>query len=52
MRYDPIYLKNVCLYKYTHRSSHWGSPVTNLTSIHEHSGSISGLTQWEDPALP
>ena len=28
------------------RSSHCGSAVTNLTSIHENAGSIPGLTQW------
>ena len=27
-------------------SSHYGSAVTNLTSTHEHMGSIPGLTQW------
>ena len=28
------------------RSSHRGSAKTNLTSIHENTGSIPGLTQW------
>ena len=36
-----------CLYLRWHcRSSHHGSVITNLTSIHEDVGSIPGLPQW------
>ena len=35
------------------RSSHWGSVVMNLTSIHEGMGLTPGPTQWvKDPEWP
>ena len=34
-------------------SSHHGSPVTNLTGIHEDTGSIPGFAHWvKDLVLP
>ena len=42
-----------CYTRINFRSSHCGSAVTNLTSIHEDAGSIPGLAQWaEDLAMP
>ena len=43
-----------CILKnYTNGSSHHGTAVTNLTSIHEDVGLIPGLTQWvKDLVLP
>ena len=38
--------------KFGPRSSHCGSAVTNLTSLHEDVGSLPGLVQWvKDLAL-
>ena len=35
------------------KSSHHGSAVMNLTSIHDYASSIPGLPQWvKDPSLP
>ena len=39
--------------KILYRSSHCGTAETNLTSIHEYGGLISGLALWvKDLALP
>ena len=40
-------------YKELYVSSHRGAAETNLTSIHDDTGSIPGLAQWaKDTALP
>jgi len=38
--------KSVIYYIKDFRSSHHGSVETNLSSIHEDTGSIPGLAQW------
>ena len=45
--------EGVCTFKnVTHRSSHYGATVMNLTRIHEDEGSTPGLAQRvKDPAL-
>ena len=45
-------LEMIATLKMQKRSSHRGSVVTNLTSIHEDVGLITGLIQWvKDLAL-
>ena len=47
------WLFNTELKKASEGSSYCGSAEMNLTSNHEDTGLIPGLTQWdEDPALP
>ena len=47
-----IYLNKTFIEKDTCGSSHCGSVVMSLTSIHEDTGSVPGLVQWvKDPVL-
>ena len=44
--YEKLHVMKIC------RSSHRGSEVRNLTSIHEDPGLIPGPAQWvKDPSL-
>ena len=46
-------LINLAIIKMPSGSFHHGSVVTNMTSIHEDTGSIPSLAQWaQDPVLP
>ena len=40
------FVQKSCLSTLHNWSSHHGSAVTNLSSIHEDTGSIPGLAQW------
>ena len=52
LAWEPPHITGVALKK-KDGSSHHGSAEMNLTSIHEETGSIPGLAQWnKDPALP
>ena len=45
LAWEPPYATDVALKRQKLGSSHHGSAETNLTSIHEDTGLISGLTQ-------